>query len=110
MFRWYKEKFGIDRRKFNYSALIRSGQMKKEEALEKLNQKYIDNQDEIVSLCIKRLGISKEFFEKLIKNNTQNTFKNFNTSYGILKYFSPMIKILSKLNIVPGTPIINILF
>ena len=32
-----------------------------------------------------------------------NTFKNFNTSYRILKYFSPVIKILSKLNIVPGT-------
>ena len=102
MFRWYKEKFGIDRRKFNYSALIRSGQMKKEEALEKLNQKYIDNQDEIVFVH-KKIRNFERIFEKLIKNNTQNTFKNFNTSYGILKYFSPMIKILSKLNIVPGT-------
>ncbi len=103
MFRWYKEKFGIDRRKFNYSALIRSGQMKKEVALEKLNQKYIDNLDEIVSLCTKRLGVSIEFFEKLIKNNKQNTFKNFSTSYGVLKYFSQIIKILSKLNIIPGS-------
>ena len=80
MFRWYKENL-VNRRKFNYSALIRSGQMKKEEALEKLNQKYIDNQDEIV-LCIKRLEF-EEFFEKLIKNNTQNTFKNIPWNFKI---------------------------
>ena len=67
MFKWYKEKFGIDRRKFKYSALIRSKQMTREQAID--NEKsYIINQDEIVSLCTKRLGITNEYLDSLIKN------------------------------------------
>jgi len=103
MFKWYKEKFGIDRRKFNYSALIRSKQMTREQAIDNLKKSYIINQDEIVSLCTKRLGITNEYLDSLIKNNKKNTFKNFNTSYNFLKYFSGLINLLSKLNILPST-------
>tara|TARA_B100001063_G_scaffold222503_1_gene229008 strand:- start:593 stop:1741 length:1149 start_codon:yes stop_codon:yes gene_type:complete len=100
---WYKKKFGIDRRKFNYSALIRSGQMTRDEALNKLEKDYVSNQDEMVALCTKRIGITNEDLDSLIKNNSKNTFKNFNTSYNFLKYFSFAIKYLSKLNILPTT-------
>ena len=74
MFKWYKEKFGIDRRKFNYSALIRSKQMTREQAIDNL-KKVIINQDEIVSLCTKRLGITNEYLDSLIKNNKKIRLK-----------------------------------
>ena len=77
--------------------------MTRDEALNKLEKDYVSNQDEMVALCTKRIGITNEDLDSLIKNNSKNTFKNFNTSYNFLKYFSFAIKYLSKLNILPTT-------
>ena len=55
----YKEKFGIDRRKFNYSALIRSKQMTREQALDNLKK------TSILSSPVKK--VKKDYFTGSVK-------------------------------------------
>lgn len=103
LFKWLKEKFNIDRRKFNYSALIRSNQLTREIALEKLSKDFIDNNDEIVNLCLKRLGVHQSFFNELISNNKIKFFRDYNTSYSVIKISKILIYLASKLNLIPST-------
>lgn len=59
-------KFGINRRLFNYSALVRSGQLSRDKALENAASPYEIEDPKIIDLCVKRLGITKAEFEGLI--------------------------------------------
>lgn len=102
MQRVYREKFNIDRRKINYSALVRSEQMSREEALERVKEIYIIEDPKVIDLCIKRLGLTKEDFETILKLPPK-TFRDYPNHYNIIRYFKIPIKILSKLNILPGT-------
>ena len=61
-----RRKFNIDRRKFNYSALVRSGQMSRDDALSKIAGTYSVEDPKIISLCIKRLGITQDDLERFI--------------------------------------------
>jgi tRNA(Ile)-lysidine synthase TilS/MesJ len=101
MFDWYKRKFNIDRRKFNYSALIRDKQLSRNDALKKIKKNYIKNNEELLNLSLKRLGISRVFYEKLINNKIKNTFMNFKTSYDMLRKIKFLIKFLCRINIIP---------
>ena len=103
MSKWYLEKFNIDRRKYNYSAMIRTGSLSRSEALKKLENKYVSNQDEIVELCLKRLGINSLFLETLIKNNHKKSFRNYKTSYQTIKIFRFLIKKMSEKKIIPSS-------
>lgn len=102
MQRVYREKFNIDRRKINYSALVRSRQMSREEAIERVKEIYVIEDPKVIDLCIKRLGLTKEEFEAILKLPPK-TFRDYPNHYNIIKYFKLPIKILSKLNILPGT-------
>jgi N-acetyl sugar amidotransferase len=102
MQRVYREKFNIDRRKINYSALIRSGQMTRDEALENVKKIYVIEDPKVIDLCIKRLGLTKEEFENILQQPPK-TFKDYPNHYNTIKYFKLPIKFLSKLHILPGT-------
>ena len=98
-----RTKFNIDFRKFNYSALIRSGQMERDEALKRTKEIYAIEDKKIIDLCIKRLGLSKEEFNEILKKD-KNNFRNFKTNYKIVKASRFIIYLLSKLNILhPST-------
>ena len=62
------EKFNIDKRKIHYSALIRSEQMTREEALKKIKQPPYKKSriEEDKNYVIKKLGLSEEEFEKIM--------------------------------------------
>ncbi len=64
------KKFKIDKRKAHLSNLIWSGQLNREEALEILNQPTYDDekQFEDKQYFLKKLGISEEEFEKILKS------------------------------------------
>ncbi|NQT23015.1 MAG: N-acetyl sugar amidotransferase [Candidatus Omnitrophica bacterium] len=96
----YRVKFNIDRRKFNYSALIRSGQMSRVDTLENIKEIYVIEDSEVIDLCIKRLGITREEFDKYLKEPIK-TFRNYPTSYNFIKAMKIPIKLLSRLNLVP---------
>jgi len=69
MQRYYlPKKFGVDKRKSHYSSMIISGQMTREEALEKLSEPLYENEQlqKDLGFILKELLISEKEFEKII--------------------------------------------
>lgn len=96
----YRLKFNIDRRKFNYSALVRSGQMTREEALERVKHVYVIEDPKVIDLCIKRLGITRETFEEYLALPPK-TFLDYPSSYRWLRWAKPLVWLASRAGIVP---------
>ena len=95
-----REKFNVDFRKTAFSALIRSGQMSREDAIEELNTVQGSEDPKIISLAIERLGITEEQLNEWLAKPTK-TFKDYKTDYDIIKLFRLPIYFLSRLNILP---------
>lgn len=94
----HRKKFNIDFRLIAYSALIRSGQMDRDYALKAVQEKYIMEDDKVIDLCIKRLGITRTEFEQYMQLPPQN-FWDYPNSYSIMKLFKYPIWIACKLGI-----------
>ena len=77
-------KFGIDRRLFNYSALVRSGQMSREVALDRVSRINPIEDEAVIALCIKRLGLTRAEFEAIVATPAQN-FHDYPDSYRLLR-------------------------
>lgn len=71
------KKFGIDKRYVEFSALVRSGQMDKDEAMEKLKTPEI-LEEYFIEYVLKRLKISKEEFKNIIYLPIK-TYKDYET-------------------------------
>jgi N-acetyl sugar amidotransferase len=97
-----RKKFNIDRRLFNYSALIRSNQMKRDEALAKIREKYTIENKTIIDLCIKRLGITRKEFESYLKIPVKS-FRDYPNNYYLIQKLKIPIKFLCKINLLPGS-------
>lgn len=98
----YRTKFNINRRLFNYSALVRSGQMTRKEALKKSSQPYIIEDPEVIRLCIKRLGLTEEQFNELLKLPPK-TFHDYPNNYRLIKTLKLPVRMLAKLNLIPAS-------
>lgn len=96
----HRVKFNIDLNMNSDSALVRSGQLDREAALERAHGIYTIEDPKIIDLCIKRLDLSKEDFEKFMQIPPK-TFRNYKTSYNTIKLFKYPIKALSHLNLLP---------
>jgi len=94
-----RNKFGIDQRYIEYSALIRSGQMSREDALEDL-RKPIPYNKEIVAEVKKRLKLSDEEFEKII-NLPCKSAPEYKTYHPIFRKMRPFFWLMYKCNLVP---------
>ena len=96
----HRVKFNIDLNMNSDSALVRSGQMSRETALErKKNIYHIENED-IIRLCLKRLDISKMELEDYLAIPIK-TFKDFPTSWNKIRKLKLPIKILSYWGFLP---------
>lgn len=93
-------KFNIDRRLFNYSALLRSGQMSREVALDRVSRVNPIDDEKVVALCIKRLGLTRAEFDAIVAAPPR-TFRDYPTSYGLLWRLRGPIKLMSRLNLLP---------
>jgi N-acetyl sugar amidotransferase len=92
-------KFNIDKRKNEFSALIRSGQITREQALEELKSPYpIDH--EIVKYAITKLDFTEGEFEEIM-NAPNKSFHDFKNFLGLIKALKLPIKIAAKGNLVP---------
>lgn len=91
---WLPERFGYDVRRVQYSSLIVTGQMHRDEAIEKLkrpsfDKKIIDREKRFVA---SKLGISQDELESyfLLPHKTYRNFKNqqifYNLGRRILQY------------------------
>ncbi|MBI4041060.1 MAG: N-acetyl sugar amidotransferase [Deltaproteobacteria bacterium] len=97
----YRTKFKIDRRKVIYSAQIRSGQLTKSDAVEKLQEEETIEDPKVIQLCIKRLGISQEELTTYV-SQPPKTFQDYDTNYRYLRAARLPIWIMSKLKVLPA--------
>ena len=96
-----REKFNIDLRKTSFSALIRSNQMSKNDALAEL-QKIQDSEDpKIINLAIERLGITKKYLDEWLALPPK-TFLSYKTDYNYITKFRIPILIMSRMNLLPS--------
>ena len=93
-------KFNADMRLNSYSALVRSGQMTREEALERVQSVYAIEDPDVIRLCIKRLGMTREEFDRYM-DLPHKTFLDYPTSYNTLKRFRWVIWLLCRLRLLP---------
>lgn len=93
------KKFKIDKRIIEYSALVRSGQMTRDQALKELEQAPIED-EEIAEYCVKKLGLTaKEFTEILLAK--PKTFLDYSTYYPVIKALGFPIKLACTLGLLP---------
>lgn len=92
-------KFGIDKRKLEYSALIRSGQMKREDALKELQQPYPYNR-EIIDYTHSKLGLTREEFQTIMDAPVK-TFKDYPSHYPTIRASKYFIKLACSLHLLP---------
>ena len=77
-------KFNIDKRKREFSAKIRFGNMKRGEALQLLKKPY-PVEDGIVNYTINKLGLTKDDFKK-IKNADNKSFLDYTSYYTLIQF------------------------
>ena len=96
----YREKFNIDRRLFNWSALIRSGQMNRGNALTRLKEPYALDNPDIIRLCIKRLGLTREDLDRFMALPIK-TYRDYPTTYALIRKMRLPILFLTAVGFLP---------
>ena len=94
----HRVKFNIDFRLIAYSALIRSGQMDRDFALNSVKTPYVLEDEKVINLCIKRLGLEREEFDKFMEIPPKN-FWDYPNSYSLMRKFKYPIWVLTRLGI-----------
>ncbi len=59
------KKFNIDKRKTELSALVRTGQISRDEALDEINSSEYEYNKQVVDYATCKLGLSKEEFKEI---------------------------------------------
>lgn len=93
------QRFGIDFRINGFAALVRSGQMSREEGF-RLMQEPPSCDRELVELVKKRLGFSDSEFEHLM-TQPKKTYRDFKTYKQTFERLRPLFWLLYKLDRVP---------
>ncbi len=98
------KKFKIDKRRVHLSALVRSCQMTKDQAIEELTVPPITDSvaKEEQDYVIKKLGLKPEEFKEIMAKKPKN-FLDYPTNYPLLKALKKPLKIAYSL-ISPSTP------
>jgi N-acetyl sugar amidotransferase len=96
----HRVKFNIDMNMNSDAALVRTGQMSREDALKRAHGIYSIEDPKVIDLCIKRLGIKRQEFDGYM-SIPPKTFRDYPTSYPFYKLMKWPIKICSHLNIIP---------
>lgn len=95
-----REKFNIDKRKVEYSALIRSGQILREKSLELIKNDPAPESDELVKYSLKRIGVTEEEY-KQIMDDEPKSFLDYKTYFDMIRIFRFPIQIACKMGILP---------
>jgi N-acetyl sugar amidotransferase len=92
-------RFGVDQRALGHAAMVRSGQLKRETALEQLQQPP-HCPDEIIEMVKKRLGFSEDEFQRVMMLPVAS-WRDFQTYKPVFERLRPFFWVLMKLNRVP---------
>lgn len=92
-------RYGIDTRLLGHAALVRSGQITREQGLELISQPQGYDKD-LVEMVLKRLGFTAEEFEQLLElpRKTYRDFPNYKQTFERMR---PFWWLMYKLNRVP---------
>jgi hypothetical protein len=96
----HRVKFNIDMNMNSDAALVRSGFLDREEALQRAHSVYQIEDPKVINLCIKRLGITRAELDEWMALPPK-TFKDYRTMYNWIKPFKWMVKIGAHLNLIP---------
>ena len=76
--------------------------MERKEAIDRVKSVYVIEDPKVIELCIKRLGLTSDEYDALI-NLPAKSFRDYKNNYRFIKLAKPLIKLLSNLNLLPGT-------
>ncbi len=93
------KKFNIDLRYVEFSAMIRSGQMTKEQALNEI-QIPPECKDELIQEVKKRLGYSDEEFNRLMDKPLKSA-KDYKTYHNIFRAMKPIFWFMLRADLIP---------
>ncbi len=98
------KKFGIDKRIITHSALVRSGEISREEGLKKLQEEPYtkDKLDEDLEYVTKKLNLTHEEFLHIMALPPK-TFHDYPSYYPIFQKLLPLVRLVLKLAL-PWTP------
>ena len=92
-------RFQVDERLVEYSALIRSGQMPREEGIKKLCEPP-DYDPELVVMVKKRLGFTDNEFEHYM-TMPKKSFRDFKTYKPLFEKMRPFFWLMAKMDLIP---------
>jgi len=95
---WFP-RFGIDLRISEYAAMVRSGLISREEALEIVNTPH-ELDEEIIAEVKKRLNFSDEEFDYIINKAKKRSRSDFRTYKPLFEILRPIFYVLYKTNFV----------
>jgi N-acetyl sugar amidotransferase len=95
-------KFNIDKRKLHYSALLRSGQMTREQAMDKIQADPYPGGKDLLEYCVKKLDFTPEEFEEIM-NTEIKSFTNYKSYYPFIKLMRKPLKWGTRLGLIPET-------
>ena len=93
-------KFNIDKRKLHMSALIRSGQLNRTDALKILNTDPFQGGKELLYYTIKKLDMTIEEFDSIMAAPTKN-FMDYPSMYSLIKKNEKLVKFAAHLKLIP---------
>ena len=94
------KKFNIDKRKIEYSALIRSGQKDRGDALREVKSEEYPYDEELIPYVKSKLRLSDEEFDAIMTAE-RKSFHDYPTYYPLIKLLRVPIKIASDLKFIP---------
>lgn len=93
-------KFGIDNRNWSLAAMVRTGNMDREEAL-KIYNTPISPDHEIIQYVKKRLRLSDREYDEVMNNGVKRSWKEFRTYKKRFEKWRPFFKLMAEMNRVP---------
>jgi N-acetyl sugar amidotransferase len=94
-----RNKFNIDMRYVEFSALVRSNQMERDFALQEIARKIPYDQEILIEVK-KRLRLSDEEFESILQT-PKRTFMDYETYHPTFKRLRPLFWIMYKADLIP---------
>ncbi len=92
--------FGFDKRKTELSALIRSKQITRDEAIKEIQNTEYPYDEKVVDYVINKLGLTEVDFDKIMKAKPKS-FNDYPTYLPLIRALKFPIKIAVKLHIIP---------
>jgi N-acetyl sugar amidotransferase len=94
------QKFNIDKRKTEFSALIRSGQVIRDEALAEIESSPYHFEQTTVDYAINKLGISPEEWDEIMKKPVKS-HDDYKTLLPMMRLMKWPIKIATQMKVLP---------